>query len=87
MNLIQFRMARAVLRKSVETVARKAKVSAANLRRLELGQPASDQIVNRVRAMYEHLGMTFHENELGEFSVSVKPFTLSLVEEDSLGPE
>ena len=87
MNLIQFRMVCAVLRKSVETVARKAKVSAANLRRLELGQPVSDQIANRVRAMYEDLGMTFHENELGEFSVSVKPFTLSLVEEDSLGPE
>lgn len=78
-------MARAVLRQSVEAVARKAKVNAANLRSLELGKPVSSQIRDRVQSMYEDLGMTFHENELGEFGVLVKPFTLSVVEDGRLG--
>ena len=87
MNPIQFRMARAVLRQSVEIVASKAKVSPANLRRLELNQPVSDQIRNRVQAMYEDLGMTFHENEAGDFSGSAKPFNLSFVEDPSMDPQ
>ena len=86
MNPIQFRMARAVLRQSVEIVASKAKVSPANLRRLELNQPVSDQIRNRVQAMYEDLGMTFHENEAGDFSVSARPFNLSFEEEAAADP-
>jgi hypothetical protein len=84
MNSIQFRMARAVLRESVVRVAQRARVDAQNLRRLELGRPVTDQIRNRVQAMYEDLGMIFFETDLGDFGITVKPFTLSLAESDSL---
>ena len=87
MNSIQFRMARAVLRESVVGVAQKARVNPANLRRLELGRPVTDRIRSRVQAMYEDLGMTFFETDLGKFGITVKPFTLSLIESDNLSAD
>jgi hypothetical protein len=77
-------MARAVLRESVIRAAGRARVDPETLRRLELGRTVTDQIRNRVQAMYEELGMTFFETDLGEFGITVKPFTLSFVDSGSL---
>ena len=84
MHSVQFRMARAVLMQSIKTVAHNAQVKAPNLRALELGKPVSRYVKDRVRTMYEELGMTFHENEAGELSVLVKPHTLWVVEDGNI---
>jgi hypothetical protein len=58
----QARMARANLKKICMEVGAAAEVSGPSISRYETNYPATDELVSRIRAAYEKMGIVFYSN-------------------------